>query len=149
RLPISPATLTRISARLCAGSGSASARSAASSALRVSAAPPFATRPTTSPEYGDLTSTQSPVSTSSPWIMRPPCVAVAAIGSVYETRLPPDELSRDEFVDRLLERPAAVVLGRRRHYPAVEVEHLPVLVVRPQLARFEPEGPRVRSVERA
>ena len=50
RLPISPAVLTRISARLCAGSGFASARSAASSARLVSSAPPFATRPTTSPE---------------------------------------------------------------------------------------------------
>jgi len=50
RRPISPATLTRISARLCAGSGLSSARAAASTARRASAAPPFATRPTSSPE---------------------------------------------------------------------------------------------------
>ncbi len=43
-------TLTRISARLCAGSGSAMAFSAASTAAFASAAPAFATRPTTSPE---------------------------------------------------------------------------------------------------
>ena len=42
------------------------ARSAASTARRVSAAPAFATRPTTSPEYGERTSSQSPVSTQSP-----------------------------------------------------------------------------------
>ena len=41
---------TRISARLCAGSGSRIAASAASIARRASAAPAFATRPTTSPE---------------------------------------------------------------------------------------------------
>ena len=44
RRPSAPATRTRISARLCAGSGSAIARSAASIARRVSAAPAFATR---------------------------------------------------------------------------------------------------------
>ena len=44
------ATLTRISARLCAGSGSRIARAAASTAFAVSAAPAFGTRPTTSPE---------------------------------------------------------------------------------------------------
>jgi hypothetical protein len=50
RRPSIPATRTRISARLCAGSGSAMARSAASIARRVSSAPALATRPTTSPE---------------------------------------------------------------------------------------------------
>src|SRR4051794_14688172 len=85
RRPIRPATLTRISARLCAGSGSASTRSAASSARRVSPAPPLATRPTTSPEYGERTSSHSPVSTHSPSIRRPRSVAVAAMRQVYET----------------------------------------------------------------
>ena len=66
RRPRRPATLTRISARLCAGSGSRIARSAASIARRVSAAPAFATRPTTSPEYGERTSIHSPVSIHSP-----------------------------------------------------------------------------------
>ena len=61
-----PATRSRISARLCAGSGSAIACSAASTARRVSSAPPFATRPTTRAEYGERTSIQSPVSTHSP-----------------------------------------------------------------------------------
>src|SRR6476620_9920040 len=42
--------------------------SAASIARRASLAPAFATRPTGSPEYGDLTSTHSPVSTHSPSI---------------------------------------------------------------------------------
>ena len=42
------------------------AASAASTARRASAAPAFATRPTRSPEYGERTSTQSPVSTHSP-----------------------------------------------------------------------------------
>ena len=50
RRPSWPATRTRISARLCAGSGSRIAASAASTARRASAAPAFATRPTTSPE---------------------------------------------------------------------------------------------------
>ena len=66
RRPSRPATLTRISARLCAGSGSRIARSAASIARFVSAAPAFATRPTTSPEYGERTSSHSPVSIHSP-----------------------------------------------------------------------------------
>src|SRR5712691_6771475 len=85
RRPIRPATLTRISARLCAGSGSASARSAASSACRVSLAPPFATRPTTSPEYGERMSSHSPVSTHSPSISSARSVAVAAMRQVYES----------------------------------------------------------------
>ena len=67
-----PATLTRISARLWAGSGSRIARSAASIARRVSSAPAFATRPTTSPEYGERTSSQSPVSIHSPSTRRLP-----------------------------------------------------------------------------
>jgi len=50
RRPSAPATRTRISARLCAGSGSCIARPAASMARRASSAPAFATRPTTSPE---------------------------------------------------------------------------------------------------
>ena len=50
RRPSAPATRTRISARLCAGSGSRIACSAASIARRVSSAPALATRPTTSPE---------------------------------------------------------------------------------------------------
>ena len=50
RRPSAPATRTRISARLCAGNGSCIARSAASIARRVSAAPAFATRATVSPE---------------------------------------------------------------------------------------------------
>ena len=50
RRPRPAATRTRISARLCAGSGFSIARSAASIARRVSSAPAFATRPTTSPE---------------------------------------------------------------------------------------------------
>ena len=66
RRPRKPATRTRISARLCAGRGSRMAASAASIARRASAAPAFATRPTRSPEYGERTSTQSPVSTHSP-----------------------------------------------------------------------------------
>ena len=49
RRPSAPATRTRISARLCAGSGSRIARSAASIAARVSAAPAFATRATSEP----------------------------------------------------------------------------------------------------
>ena len=59
RRPMSPATFTRISARLCAGSGLSSARAAASTAARASAAPLRGTRPTTSPEYGERTSTVS------------------------------------------------------------------------------------------
>src|SRR5579864_201575 len=59
RLPMRPATFTRISARLCAGSGLSSACSAASIARRVSSAPLLGARPTTSPEYGEWTSTQS------------------------------------------------------------------------------------------
>ncbi len=66
RLPRAPATRTRISARLCAGSGSRMARSAASTAARASAAPAFATRATSVPSYGEATSTQSPVSIHSP-----------------------------------------------------------------------------------
>jgi hypothetical protein len=46
--------------------GSWSACSAASIARLVSSAPPFATRSTTSPEYGERTSIQSPVSIQSP-----------------------------------------------------------------------------------
>ena len=68
RRPSWPATRTRISARLCAGSGSRIADSAASTARRASAAPAFATRPMLSPEYGERTSTHSPVSTHSPAI---------------------------------------------------------------------------------
>ena len=60
------AAASRIAARRCAGSGSASAAAAASSARRVSAAPPRATRPTTSPEYGEATSIHAPVDTRSP-----------------------------------------------------------------------------------
>ena len=50
RRAIPATTLTRISARLWAGSGSAIACSAASIAALASSAPAFATRPTTSPE---------------------------------------------------------------------------------------------------
>ena len=48
-LPSAPATRTRISARLCAGSGARIARSAASTAARVASAPAFATRATGDP----------------------------------------------------------------------------------------------------
>ena len=85
RRPSCPATRTRISARLCAGSGSRSAASAASTARLVSAAPAFATRPTSSPEYGERTSTQSPVSTHSPAISSRRSIAVVAMRRVYET----------------------------------------------------------------
>ena len=47
-------------------SGVAMARSAASTAPRACSAPAFATRPTTSPEYGERTSSHSPVSIHSP-----------------------------------------------------------------------------------
>src|SRR5579862_620853 len=63
RRPINPATLTRISARLCAGSGSASAAAAASTARRASSAPLFGACPTTSPEYGERTSITSVATT--------------------------------------------------------------------------------------
>ena len=82
RRPSAAATRTRISARLCAGSGSRIARSAASSACRVSAAPAFATRPTTSPEYGERTSTHSPVSTHSPPTSRRFSLSAATTGLV-------------------------------------------------------------------
>src|SRR5512133_3846172 len=66
RRPRAIATRTRISARLCEGSGSHIAAAAASIASVVSAAPAFGTRPTTSPEYGERTSIHSPVSIHSP-----------------------------------------------------------------------------------
>ena len=74
----SAATRSRIAARSCAGSGSAIARSAASTARRASSAPAFATRPTTSPEYGERTSIHSPVSTHSPARRRRRSIAVVA-----------------------------------------------------------------------
>src|SRR5207248_10117308 len=61
RRPIRPAVLTRISARLCAGSGDSSAFAAASTARRASSAPLRGAVPTTSPEYGERTSTASVV----------------------------------------------------------------------------------------
>src|SRR3954454_23769821 len=75
--------LTRISARLCAGSGSRIAPSAASTARRASSAPAFGTRPTTSPENGERTSIHSSVSIPSPPMSRRFSVAVAAPGLVY------------------------------------------------------------------
>src|SRR5581483_11581298 len=54
-------TFTRISARLCAGSGLSSARAAASTARRASSAPLRGARPTISPEYGERTLTASAV----------------------------------------------------------------------------------------
>ena len=82
RRPSAAATRTRISARLCAGSGACIAFSAASTAWHVSAAPARATRPTTSPEYGDRTSTHSPVSTHSPPISRRFSLSAATTGLV-------------------------------------------------------------------
>ena len=55
---------------------------AASIARHVSSAPPFATRPTTSPEYGDRTSIQSPVSTQLPPTSRRFSMAEATTGLV-------------------------------------------------------------------
>src|SRR3954453_6723075 len=81
RRPSAPATLTRISARLCAGIGSRIAASAASSAWRVSRAPAFATRPTTPPENGERTSSHSPVSTHSPPISRRFSASAATMGA--------------------------------------------------------------------
>ena len=62
----SAATPSSTDARLCAGSGFCIARSAASIARVASAPPPNATRPTTLPSYGDVTSFASPVSYHSP-----------------------------------------------------------------------------------
>ena len=76
------ATRSRMRARSCAASGLAIARSAASSARRVSSAPPFATLPTTSPEYGERTSVHSPVSTRSPPISSGRSIAVVATRSL-------------------------------------------------------------------
>ncbi len=78
RSSTSRAVRSRIAARSCAGSGSAIARSAASIALVVSAAPPFATRPTSEPSYGERTSSQSPVSTHSPPMRSFRSIAVVA-----------------------------------------------------------------------
>ena len=52
----------------------------------VSAAPAFATRPTTSPEKGERTSIHSPVSTHSPAISSFRSVAVVAMVEVYAAR---------------------------------------------------------------
>ena len=71
--------VSRMRARSCAGSGLASAPAAASSARWVSAAPPLAIRPTTSPENGERTSVQSPVSTRSPSISSAWSVDVVAM----------------------------------------------------------------------
>ncbi len=54
------------------------ARSAASIALRASAAPPFATRPTSEPSYGECTSSHAPVSIHSPSMRSFRSVAVVA-----------------------------------------------------------------------
>jgi len=89
RRPMRPATRTRISARLCDGSGRSRARAAASTARRASAAPPLATLPTTSPEYGERTSSQSPVSIHSPSISSFRSVAVAAILQLLRSRFVP------------------------------------------------------------
>src|SRR5256886_4890236 len=86
RRPRWPATRTRISARLCAGSGSRIASSAASIARRVSSAPAFATRPTVSPEYGEATSIQSPVSIHSPPISSLRSRAVTAMRASLDRR---------------------------------------------------------------
>ena len=64
---------------LVCGQRRCSARSAASSARRASAAPPAAIRPTSSPEYGERTSVQSPVSTCCPSIRSAWSVVLAAI----------------------------------------------------------------------
>jgi hypothetical protein len=52
-------------------------------APRVWSAPPLATRPTTSPEYGERTSIHSPVSTHSPATNSFRSVAVADIVEAY------------------------------------------------------------------
>src|SRR5262245_3031147 len=83
RRPSAPATRTRISARLCAGNGSAIARSAASIAALVSSVAAFATRATSDPSYGARTSTHSPVSTHSPSISSARSVAVVAMAQGY------------------------------------------------------------------
>ena len=80
RSPRSRAVRSRILARSCAGSGSRIARSAASRARRASTAPPFATRPTTSPEKGERTSVQAPVSTRSPPIRS--CRSVSVVATI-------------------------------------------------------------------
>jgi len=94
RRPRWPATRTRISARLCAGSGSRIASSAASIARRVSSAPAFATRPTVSPEYGEATSIQSPVSIHSPPISSLRSRAVTAMRASLDRRDPTGLLVR-------------------------------------------------------
>ena len=111
RRPSWAATRTRISARRCAGRGFSIACSAASRARRVSSAPPAATRATTSREYGERTSSHSPVSIHSPPRKSLRSVAVAAIaGSVVprgtlgscapsrSSRSPPS--SRSRFIIR-------------------------------------------------
>src|SRR6266545_2370591 len=159
RFPRAPATLTRISARLWAGRGSAIALSAASIAARVSSAPALVTRPTTSPEYGERTSSQSPVSTHSPPISSFRSVAVAAMVGGYVRGGPRRQLCAEwRRLDRL---PGS---GRRAggpRLPSFPREHLHTLAgeglrrIRPaprerpasdhrQLARRRPVGPPAR-----
>jgi hypothetical protein len=82
RSSTSAATRSRIAARSYAGRGSRMARSAASSARRVSSAPPRGTRPTSEPSYGEVTSSQLPVSTHSPSIKSLRSVAMVAMRAV-------------------------------------------------------------------
>src|SRR6266508_3531273 len=154
RLPRAPATLTRISARLWAGKGSAIAFSAASIAALASSAPAFATRPTTSPEYGERTSSQSPVSTHSPPIRSFRSVAVVAIVEAYaagdtlrqerrpEHRLPGGRggRARSHLCPGLdLQRRAHVGRARARARARSPCELLPADPVRQ--ARNRPIGP--------
>src|SRR5256885_1938104 len=80
RRPMRPAVLTRISARLCAGSGDSSALAAASIARRVSAAPLFGALPTTVPEYGERTSI---IACESTQVIRPYLAATVKGFPVY------------------------------------------------------------------
>ena len=69
---------SRIAARSCAAIGVVIARCAASTARRASDAPPFATRPTSEPSYGERTSSQSPVSIQAPSMRSSRSIVVVA-----------------------------------------------------------------------
>src|SRR5690348_10826484 len=102
------ATPSRIAARRCAGRGVCIACSAASIALRASSPPPYATRPTTLPSNGDVTSRASPVSYHSPPTYSFWTVSVAAMSN------PLSDLHQVGQIHR--ELPVLAVVDRDLHH---------------------------------
>ena len=145
RRPSAPATRTRISARLCAGSGSRIARSAASTAARASAAPAFATRATGEPSYGEATSTQSPVSTHSPSTRSIRSGAVAAIAA---NSTPTPGGTVDRMAEAYVVDAVRTPIGRRNGMLAgVRADELAAQVLNGLVARLDVEPGEIEDVQ--